>query len=500
MLLQKKNYFNLRPAVIVTAGFVMGILIGFVSVKVSNWMSFALFLFLALSLGFISIFCFYKNKKFYGVVFATAFAVLVLGIILISSDLIGGYNKVGYSDFSGTIYEIESESLLNGKYYYSLIVKGNFLGNENALCYINLNSVERLFFGSKLSFMADFSLYSEPYDYDVFYYANDVSLIKSGDLYGLIPILRNKLLLSLQTHAGENYGLTYALLTGDTAYVLLSALQKYQKIGVAHLFAVSGLHIGLMYGVLYYISKLIKIKGWYRLVTVLFILFCYVGFCGFSPSSMRAFIIVSVREIAFLTGRKPDGTSNLSISAFIVLIINPTDLFSVSFLLSFSVYLGLLLLASPLSNFLSKYLPKILSKLMATSLVASLISTPILVDVFGYASIFSFMFNMVLIPFISLLYPFILFCSILLAIFNVPAFSFLSIFTFNLIDFLLGKANLDLFLINGVTFGATSVFYYLFLYSFANKFNLSRKTYRILRIIILVIFIISFILINCFYY
>ncbi len=495
MLLKTKNYFNLRPAVLITAGFIIGILLG--SLNEFKGLSFSLFLLVATIFSGVSIFCFHKDKKFIAFVFLISLVCLILGLILIGIDL-AGYSQAGKSLFSGTVHEINSENYINGKYYYSVIVKGNFLDNKNVLCLVDLSCTERLYYGSKISFSGNFSLLDKPYLNDVFYSASELSGITVGGLNGLIPIMRNRLLLTLQEHGGDNFALTYALLTGDTVYVSHDVIYKYQMIGVAHLFAVSGLHIGLMYCLLFTLIKLFKVSVKYRLVIICFILFCYVGFCGFSSSSMRAFIIVTVREFAFLTGRKPDGSSNLAISAFIVLIINPTDLFSVSFLLSFSVYLGLILLATPFHRWLSKYLPKTLSKVISSSVIAQLISTPILVDVFGYSSAFSFLFNMALIPFISFLYPFIFLSSVCLAIFSVEFFAFIPKITFAIIEFFLTKARVELFLIEGVTFSYSSIFYYLFLYTFAGKFNFSRKNYTILRIILLVIFIVSFILVDFF--
>ncbi len=500
MLLQKKNYFNLRPAVVITAGFIIGIILGYVSTSSINVFSCSLFLLTAFIFIFLFLFCYSKRKTYNATIFIFSLFALFLGLILIKFDLNKGYTLSGQSYFEGYIENIESEYFIDGKYVYSLIVKGDFLDCNNALCSLNLTSDERLFYGTKLTFNANFALLDKPYNCDVFYNSNNVKLLKVGGFNGIIPIIRNRLLLTLQNHAGENYGLTYALLTGDTCYVKDAVLYKYQQIGVAHLFAVSGLHIGLMYGLLFFIVKTFKVDGSFRFLFITFLLFCYVGFCGFSPSSMRAFVIVTIREFAFLSGRKPDGSSNLSLSAFIVLCINPTDLFSVSFLLSFSVYLGLILLSSPFSKYLSNYFPKSISKLISTSVIAELVSTPILLDIFGYSSLFSFLFNMVLIPFISFLYPLIFISSLFLAIFNVSAFAVIPEFTFVIIEFFLGNANVDIFIIKDVVFSFSCVFYYLFLYSFAGKFNFTRKTYNILRIILLITTILAFYIVNAVFY
>lgn len=499
MQTQKTKFINFRPAVILTAGFIFGILLGYAFTFISKQVAVITFIVTALSLIVTAVLLLAKRLRNIGCFIVAILAIVILGASLLRIDAKVNYEGEGEFCFSGVVSEIYTETKTIDGYYYSMIVKGSVFDYDKVKVYSSFTSAERIYQGSKISFNANFVLNDEDFSFSsgASYTANvDVSTLKVGGLYGIIPTLKFKLLTTLEEFMPKTFYLNYALITGETSYIPEYKIVKYQNIGVSHLFAVSGLHIGLTYGVLIFILKRLKVKSKVRFPVIFTILLCYVGFCGFSASSMRAFVIITIRELAKLIGEKPDKTTNLSLSALVVLAINPSDLFSVGFLLSYTVYLGLILLSSPFEKMLSKVFPEKISKVLSPCIVAELVSIPILIDFFGKCSVFGFLFNAFIIPIVSVLYPLIVLSVLLLCVFQVGVFAVLPNLAFGLIDFSLSKITTDIFILSNFKFSFAVVPCYILAYSFAGKLNFGEKTLRVLRIIVLLVSVLTFCAVN----
>lgn len=498
-MLMTKKLMNFRPAVILTAGLILGILIGYLKTFISSGLAVAIFIMIATVILAFAIFFIVKKRKLKFVFCILIIAATLLGMILMGAKLKFPTKTINGEKFEGSVKEIYFEYLTDSGYDYSVLIKGDIESDTSAVIYAKLSTKTRIYQGTKISFIASFKPINEG-DYSFSsgakFAATDISNVQVLGLNGLIPEMKFKLLKSLEQSLPKTFYLTYALLTGETVYIPNSKIINYQNVGVAHLFAVSGLHIGLLYGVLAVVFSLLKVKAKISFPIIELLLFCYAGFCGFSASTLRAFIIISVRQSASLLGVKSDKSTNLFLSAFIVLAINPTDLFTLGFLLPFSVYAGLIFLANPLEKRLSKFLPKFFAKILAPCLISEIVSMPILIDMVGYCSAFGFLFNMVIIPFITLLYPLILFSTILLAVTGFEIFAIIPNLSFAVIDRGLSLASTEIFMLRNFRFLISAIFYYLTLYTFSGKLNLSGKSLNILRIIILLAFILTFCAVN----
>ena len=138
-------------------------------------------------------------------------------------------------------------------------------------------------------------------------------------------------------------GFLLAELTGDKSELPEGDAVAMQETGLAHLFAVSGLHCGFLVTLL----SLLVPSGRRRTlcaVTIPVLLF-YMVMAGLSPSVVRACIMQIFLLIAPLFRRSSDGLTSLAAALAVILLENPFAAGSVSLQLSFAAALGMVLLA-----------------------------------------------------------------------------------------------------------------------------------------------------------
>ncbi len=115
--------------------------------------------------------------------------------------------------------------------------------------------------------------------------------------------------------------------------------------GTMHLFAVSGLHVGIFGGILLFVALLFRLpKRWAALIVIPLILF-YAVLTGLRPSAVRAAIMLSVVLASFVVKEQPRLLNSLSFAALLLLAFDPQQLFLPGFQLSFAVLLAIILLA-----------------------------------------------------------------------------------------------------------------------------------------------------------
>ncbi len=143
-----------------------------------------------------------------------------------------------------------------------------------------------------------------------------------------------------------------ALIIGDRAAISTQLRNQFNRAGVGHLLAISGLHIGIVATVAFFLfQRLLRFmppllwRAWTRKGAAIFSLlpvFSYGLISGMSPSTQRAVIMVSAFLLTFVVERERDALNILALAAFIILIIYPPSLFSISFQLSFMAVLSIL--------------------------------------------------------------------------------------------------------------------------------------------------------------
>ena len=200
----------------------------------------------------------------------------------------------------------------------------------------------------------------------------------------------------------DKSGYIEALIFGDKAYLEKDEIINYKNLGTSHLLAISGLHLGVLISLIYFILLRLRFSVEIIEKIVFLVIPFYMLISGFSPSVLRAGGMI----MFYIIFRKKDMTKleALLTTFILMLFINPLFIFDIGFELSFLITFCLLMSDDFLSG--SK---NIFTSGFKISLVSSLASLPILVMnfyTFSYTSIIS---NIFLVPIFSLvIFPLVL--------------------------------------------------------------------------------------------
>lgn len=150
-------------------------------------------------------------------------------------------------------------------------------------------------------------------------------------------------------------GFVTSLLTGDKSPLPDGLYAAFRRSGIAHVVAVSGLHLSFLAGLL---ALLLGKQSKASAAVIIPLLFLFSLAVGNSPSALRAAFMTSALLIAPLLGRENDKPTTLSVVLMLLLLFCPYSAASVSLQLSFSAVAGIFLISSPLQRRWKKKLPK----------------------------------------------------------------------------------------------------------------------------------------------
>lgn len=203
-----------------------------------------------------------------------------------------------------------------------------------------------------------------------------------------------------------------ALLLGDRSMLPEDLYENFKTAGLAHLLAISGLHISCLAVVLDHLLRKLRCPGGATVFLVTLLLFAYAALVGFPASILRAVLMYFLSAGAQLAGRPSDGLTGLSMALIVLLLINPLYIEDISFILSFSSVAGLMCLTRLLSPKSLSRVPDSLRKplywvitALSASLSAQLGSLPTIVCVFGYLSTYSLISNLPSLPLMTIALP-----------------------------------------------------------------------------------------------
>lgn len=206
-------------------------------------------------------------------------------------------------------------------------------------------------------------------------------------------------------------GLLTALLTADTSKIPDDVQRNFKTLGLSHILAISGMHLSVLFTVFDYILRKFKLSIKPRsIILTIFILF-YMGLCGFTLSVVRAGIMLFMFMLSLVVGEPTDTLTPLLLAGGLICLLSPYAIYDCGFLLSFFATLGLLTVGNQLTvrkRMKMKWYQKVLCYFeasLAASLAAQLAVLPIVYDTFGYLSLASPVFTLLLSPiFTAILY------------------------------------------------------------------------------------------------
>ena len=377
-------------------------------------------------------------------------AVLFVILLIMAYDSLSkdtGFAYIGKTlSLTGRIKEIKSYDVPFGERSYRLKVKADsdeinafilkikeselFAGcNLYNDVDIDLSDLSRILYGRKISCTGSFEAFEgelNPGQFDAnAYYKNegytgildakDIRIVKEEESFSP-DIYLHRLNLAISEKykkilGDKNAGSLSAMVLGDKRGLDEEIKELYQENSISHLLSISGLHISLLGGAVFLFLRRLKVSFSFPLITSSIILIIYGAFTGFSVSTSRAIVMMSVLFISFVIGKSYDLPSGLALAALILIVMNHRVIYQSGFLLSFFAVIGIfyimpeLLYIFKVDIYHKRGIIKGLHLLLASiiSSISILLATlPIVLNNFYEVSLTGIILNIIVIPLMSL--------------------------------------------------------------------------------------------------
>lgn len=226
---------------------------------------------------------------------------------------------------------------------------------------------------------------------------------------------------------GNVYAVVAAMTLGDKSQLTKELRETYTVTGAAHVLALSGLHLSIIYTLL---SLFFCSQRWQIVSQVLIVIsiWLFVFLVGMSSSVVRSAVMLTVYALLSLGDRNRMSVNTLAFTAIIMLMVHPLSLFDIGFQLSFLAVLSILIWypvfegVIPQSFLMSHRLVRWLWSLLAVSCAAQLGTAPLIAYYFGRFSSLFLITNLVVLPFA----PLIIYLT--LAVLFIPSLAYILVY------------------------------------------------------------------------
>ena len=211
----------------------------------------------------------------------------------------------------------------------------------------------------------------------------------AGQMHSEMTPMQQRIALYLKSKMGNNSqsAILTAFVTGSKESIGKSTKETFRSSGAAHLLALSGLHVGILFMILNRITALFSLTLAARRMRVLVVVGCTAAFLtitGFIPSLARAIIMAAICSIAKVWGYRIARAETLVITAFLLICYNPQVVASIGFQLSFAAMAGIMLIMPTLSESLKRVMGRWRGRGMASRTIswcAERIAAPLLLTI-----------------------------------------------------------------------------------------------------------------------
>ncbi|MBM3171999.1 MAG: ComEC/Rec2 family competence protein [Bacteroidetes bacterium] len=208
--------------------------------------------------------------------------------------------------------------------------------------------------------------------------------------------------IQAHSHLAETGYLVRALLLGDKSGLSKSMKEWFRKTGLSHLLAVSGLHVGILFAGLNLILKVFPGKQtWLRVAKALLLslaLFGYAGLTGYTPSVLRAALMLGFAQWFVVFRKRANGLQSLGLAVYFLLALSPEMLLNAGFQLSVLAVAGILILEPVFKKYKPEPIPAWLWSGLSVSLSAQLSTAPLMLSWSGQFPTWFLLTNLLAIP------------------------------------------------------------------------------------------------------
>jgi len=143
--------------------------------------------------------------------------------------------------------------------------------------------------------------------------------------------------------------LLVAMVLGDVSSLPQHVQEEFRGTGTFHLFSVSGLHVGMISVLLWYVFKALRVPRRHAAGWIIPMLFFYVLMTGLKAASVRSALMAAIVLLGLMANRRPVLFNSLCAAGFLILLADTNQFFNPGFQLSFCVVAAIMLLAGPLA-------------------------------------------------------------------------------------------------------------------------------------------------------
>lgn len=404
--IDKTEILNYRPPLFAAMALAVGIIAG-AALKEIEWAAPAL----ACVVAAAGVWCIIGKYRIPRLVFCFCFAGITAIGIFFSCTQAAPFS--GFAYVEGTVAESDAEYYGYTRYVLKdASINGGKVGQK-----IYLETRSELETGERVGFVADIADVSpDPFDwYSASYYRNgigyearcDYVAVSGAEKTGLFERLDAKLEKTLYEFAGgESGAVLKGLLVGDDSGIERGTEDAIRTAGLSHVLAVSGLHVGFLCGMVYALFRLFGRPPKKAVGFLAVMLPVYGLMTGFPPGVVRAGITALVFLFSLACGRRFDALNALSLSAIVILLIQPWALFDLGFAMSFSAVAGIILFANPIRRALPQKnaFMRAVANAASVCVGANVLLFGLTASAFGTFAVYFLPANIIAVPLVSLIY------------------------------------------------------------------------------------------------